>query len=147
MTVWADKQGGPAGPFEGVLILMNMGQDDLATSPMDSEYGIGLASAIAEAHAKGRLVLYVFDRGMSPPPEYFDVIEGMDHLRLMAQACGRDVASFPYDAQARLWEFREMAAAAFSQKDFKFTGHAASIAGKCEIHGMQAFVPPTKLGE
>lgn len=148
-TMWADRDGeAPTihGPYDGLLLIMNVGLDSVKKDPLPYDYERALMEAIGMAHASGWAVIYAFDMGAEQAPEYFDFIEGMDHLRLMGETCKRAEANFSGVPSRRTQEFKAMAQAVFDKSDtFKFTQRIGRIAGKCKIEGIETFLPVTGL--
>ena len=128
------------GPYEGILIVMNIGK---TMPPVPEDYQDLLIGAVSEAHADGWLVAYVGDRGVGAPEDYLDYIEDLDHVRLMHDLCGRKDADFSILPEKRLEEFSEMVRHAFSRPHFSFQGTSSKVMGRCRIGGKETLVPPT----
>lgn len=148
-TVWADRDSdGPtiSGPYDGLLLIMNIGDESNRESPLPYDYDRSLREAMANAHASGWAIVYCFDKGTENPPEDFDFVDGQDHLRLMGETCKRPEADFSGMPEARMGQLTAMAQATFDKTDtFKFTQRAAMVAGRCRIEGLDALLPVTSL--
>lgn len=147
-TVWAGEGEGTNvhGPYDGLMLIMNVGEDLVRTRPLPYDYERSLREAMAAAHAAGWAIVYCFDKGTEKPPEDFEFIESHDHLRLMGETCKRQEADFSGMPDVRMAEFKAMAQATFDKIDtFKFTRRAATIAGRCRIAGMDVLLPVTSL--
>lgn len=143
-VIWADEQ--KAGPFDGVLIVMNIGKDDgVEPDPLPQHYFDSLSEAVAMAHARGHAVVYVFDKGIMLPRDELGSMTGMDFYRLMHEACGKATADFDLNPDRRNQQFIDMVDSIFSHGAFTFVGKAAKITGICRIDGCEAIVPVTTL--
>lgn len=134
------------GPFSGALIVMNIGQDNYQQLAMPASYEEALREAIADAHAKGHMVLYLWDatKGVSLPPLGYETTEGVDFYRLGAEL-GKARLDFPWDPAQRRQAFESMADTLFSHRDFFFEGSSTAFMGHCSIDGQEVLMPLTKL--
>ena len=142
MAVWADKkEGAKYGPFDGCLMVMNIGED--TKHVMTPEFHEQLTNAVADAHASGWVVLWVFDNetGAMKLPDDWDVIEDMDFVRMMFDVCGRKDSNFPTLPGARMEQFKAMAQCARSHNSFDIRGRATKIMGSCSIDGVKVLMP------
>ena len=151
MTIWVgqdpNEMSDPSafGPFDGCLVVMNIGletyNDVYKLSPAYIEQ---VENCVADAHADGWLVLYLFDSdtGAQPPPEEFDVIEGMDFFRPMGMTCGRKDSNFALLPDKRNEEFAEMKRQIRSK--FRAGGETVFV-GQCSIDSVKVLLPPTKV--
>jgi hypothetical protein len=150
MTIWVGQDpneiSDPStfGPFDGCLVVMNIGKetygDVYKTSPAYIEQ---VENCIADAHADGWLVLYLFDSdtGAQPQPEEFDFVEGMDFFRPMSSICGRKDSNFALLPDKRSEQFAEMK----KQICSKFrVGSRVVFVGQCSIDSVKVLLPPTK---
>jgi hypothetical protein len=142
MSVWIDEK--PKYPFEGALIVMNMGQEDLEKFPPPAEYLASLVSEISEAHAAGRAVIYLFDKGTSPIPEHLDWMDDMDFRRL-SSSLGMPSLSFSLSVKERQRELEALATGARGQDDFVVRG-PVRIMGACLLDGERVLMPPVEVG-
>lgn len=144
-AVWADEQ--RFGPFDGALIVMNIGSDDPAGEILPEHYMKSLQEAVSKAHTKGWAVVYAFDseRGVAPPLFELDAIHGMDFSRLMHDVCGLAKAEFDADPDARMSQFVSMTDRLFSHDAFSFASYGCEITGRCFIDSTQAIVPVTQI--
>ena len=129
------------GPYEGLLIIMNVGK---TCPPVPVDYQDMLIDEVSQAHANGWLVVYVGDKGVSLPEDYLDYIEDFDHIRLMHDFCGRKEADFSILPDERAKELSAMAQHGFSRPHFSFQGTSARIVGRCKIGGKETLIPPTR---
>ena len=146
MAIWVDRnENKPAGPFDGVLIVLNVGVENFKSLP--KEFLQSVRDAVGDAHAAGWLVLYLFDSaiGAQPPPEEFDNIEGFDFYRNMHDVWGRNVADFEPLPDKRMKEFVSLAESVREYKGFVVQGKAAKIVGQCSIAGSKTLMPVVEI--
>jgi hypothetical protein len=147
-----------AEPFDGCLIVMNIGKDNYRDLKMSREYELCICEAIKRAHAAGHAVLYLGDslHGVMAPPDEFPALDGADVPRLMAQACRTQIAEFPANPMFRMAQFQEMARLVysnsrnglllpllFSEKSYEVGRWR--IAGSCTIEGVKVLHPVTTI--
>ena len=128
------------GPFTGCLIILNL--DKIEARKKDaSEYFDDLIGAIANAHADGLAIVYLYDNGIVVPSDDVEQIEGMDFHRLFGIVCKGQACEFSSDPDNRRDQFADIAKAVLSQKEFIFEGRSASIIGSCKIDGQDVLFP------
>jgi len=135
------------GPFDGVLLVLNIGEDNYESLNLPQEYEDALQDALANAHADGWAVIYLFDnmRGVCNPPEHFEFTEEVDFYRLMRQTVGTGEASFSRVASERAQQFESMLENIWKHQDFMFVGRSASIVGLCRVGGERVLFPVTAI--
>ena len=145
MAVWVDRdENKPAGPFDGVLIVLNVGNENFKSLP--KEFLQSVRDAVGEAHASGWLVLYLFDAFTAqPPPEEFDNIEGMDFYRRLQEVWGRDKADFEPLPEKRMKEFLSLAESVRQYKGFVVQGKGVKAIGACSIAGSKTLMPLVEI--
>lgn len=152
---WIDTQ---AEPFEGCLIILNIGKDNYDSLKICGEYYDNVVEAIKHAHAKGFAVLYLGDvkHGTMEPPEDLPALAGADVSRLMGHACGLQLAEFPAEPNARMAIFGEIARLLFERGrqgallPLTFTKDAYAngrwrICGNCTLDGEQVLHPVVEI--
>jgi hypothetical protein len=137
MSIWVDNKS--KHPFEGALVVMNMGQNEWVELRPSSEYAEALVSEISEAHAAGMAVIYLFDKGISLAPEHVGWIEDMDFCRL-SRSFGMPSLSFSLSIRERQREFAALAAAVRGQDDIAIRG-PVKIMGACCVDGERVLMP------
>lgn len=142
MANWIDKKDDR---FNGCLMVLNIGQDNIHTLPGD--YKENLQAAIADGHAGGLLTLYVFDSetGPFPIPDEFDNVEGMDHVRMMFDVGGRRDCDFSLLPDQRMEEFRKIGEVIRGHQGFNFSPTNLKICGWCKISGSKVLLPLTPI--
>jgi hypothetical protein len=142
MATWVDQHS--EGAFEGCLVVMNIGNENCSSFP--AKYREDVYDAIANSHAAGHLVLYVFDneRGAQPPPDEFPQFEGMDVVRMGFDICNRKVFEFSPDPSQRLAELGEFVSAAICNGKFSVRG-PRKIVGACVVGTEQTLLPLTEI--
>ena len=146
MAIWIDRdEKKPAGPFDGVLIVLNIGKENYKSLP--EKFVQSVRDAVGEAHAAGWLVLYLFDSaiGAQPPPEEFDNIEGFDFYRRVQDVWGRSAADFEPLPDKRMKEFVSLAESIRQYKGFLIQGKAAKVIGSCSIAGSKTLMPLVEI--
>lgn len=146
MAVWADRdENAPEGPFDGCLVIMNIGVENFAS--FDKGYIERVLNAAADARASGWAILWVFngELGVMRLPEEWEFMDGHDYIRPMSVVCGRRDSNFPTLPDARKAEFKAMADAVFSHKSFRFLGKTMTLMGSCSIDGTPVLLPPTEV--
>ena len=105
MAVWVDER--PKQSYEGCLVVMNIGQENINDVPSNEKDKV--VEAIAKAHAGGCIVLYVFDSdiGPMPPPEEFDFIPEMDATRMGFDVLSMRTIQFSSDAEKQRAEMEK----------------------------------------
>ena len=142
--VWVDKQDNP--PFEGALILFNLGNENYKAFP--SEYFEKIKEAVNQAHADGWAILYLFDQEIMAmtPPEELEFVESSDFSRLANKTMGVPTLRFPFMPEDRLCYIKGLL---LSLEDplgqFKIDGRDFIIAGQCYIGKEKVFLPLTKV--
>jgi hypothetical protein len=134
--------------FDGALIILNIGADNYAAIGMDHRYNESLENAIRTAHAKGHVVVYLFDNlhGVSPKPDDLPSLEGHDISRLMASFSRHTIADFSYDPETRMTAFREISDGVKRAIRIDTTQDGScSIMGLCKIQGEQVLLPLTEI--
>ena len=133
-----------SGPFTGCLIILNM---DKIESRKNSapEYFDDLLGAIANAHADGLAIVYLYEEGIVLPSDDVEQIDGMDFHRLFGIVCKDQACDFSSDPDERVRQFSVVAKAVLSQKEFVFEGHRACIVGSCKIDGQNVLLPMLDL--
>ena len=144
MAVWLNKKE-VAGPFDGVLVVLNIGDGNYKT--FSEKYIASVREAVNDAHAAGFLVLYLFDTivGAMPPPDEFDNMEDMDFYRMMKDIWARDKADFAPLPNKRMEEFMGLVKSIKESKLFSIPGKGAKIIGSCSIAGSQTLMPLTEI--
>ena len=143
MAVWVDER--PKQSYEGCLVVMNIGQENINDVPSNEKDKV--VEAIAKAHAGGCIVLYVFDSdiGPMPPPEEFDCIPEMDATRMGFDVLSMRTIQFSSDAEKQR---AEMAAVSERLKNrlketfLRFDG-PVRFCGYCLVGDKKNFMPPT----
>lgn len=135
------------GPFDGVLFVLNLGADNYNSVDMPEEYEESLRAAVDNAHADGWAVIYLFDntRGISLPPEGFEVMEGVDFYRLSYQTVSFREANFSPVRSERRAQFEGMLENLWGRDDFKFLKRDACIVGLCKVGGEEFLFPVTPI--
>jgi len=136
--IWIKEEG--MGPFDGLLIVMNIGEE----TPVPSDYAIVMAGEIDEAYAAGWLVLHVYDKGISVPPD--EAIEGMC-LPVLSSACGEGELKFDLMPGKRLEQLKKMASHFWANSGLDFTSRNCKVMGRCLIDGAEVFLPPQQIVE
>lgn len=128
----------------GCLLVMNIGNDNYEAIPND--FIEKVKDRVAEAHADGWMVLYVFDDKVDPskPPEYFDDGQEMDAVRMMWDVCGRRDSNFNLYPEQRLKEFNAMSEAVVAAFEELMSANFA-LCGMCSIDGQKVLLPPFTL--
>jgi hypothetical protein len=141
-TTWVNKQ--EYGPYNGVLIVFNIGKANYKTIPnMNEQYLSLVMSEVNSAHARGMSVLYLFDDEIpySMPPDEFDFMEEFDHIR-PSSMYGADL-KFPLDYEARTTKMRKIAAEVFADTTFTFVSRQTRFIGHIHIDGDAVLMPRT----
>lgn len=133
------------GPFDGVLIVMNIGRDNYRNLDMPKAYSEAVQDAVKQAHADGWAVIYAFDSkcGIDQPPDDWDFLPGHTHYRLMNDVCGRRFADFSLLPTPRMDEFRAMFEHLKLHKAFNFQGNGQLLIGSCRIDQLPVLLPLT----
>jgi len=142
--IWVDKPGVP--PFDGALLLFNVGNENYKSFPQ--EYLDKIQAATQKAHADNWAVLYLFDPeiGIGPAPEPFEFVESHDFIRLADKVLGVPSLKFPFLPEERLCYIRglllslEDPLSQFSVKKDKFI-----LAGQCYIGKEKVLLPLTEV--
>lgn len=132
------------GPFEGVLILLNVGY---GFERIDKEYDRAIVEQINKAHAGNWLIVYAStgDVGVDEPPEHYDYIEERDLPRLITY-CGRPDTNFDLMPGTRTEQFRRMAHAVLVNPELRFNPRfRAIIMGRCSIDRTPCLIPATEV--
>lgn len=111
--------------FEGLLIVLNIGKD--IVEKLDKEFIDEIDLAIKEAHAHGKLVVYVFDSKVESMElcDSFDYLEGHDIIRQINTYC--DENNFAID------KIPDLADGIWA--DFHFVGGDAKVIGVYSFNG------------
>jgi hypothetical protein len=142
MAVWVD---GPKQKYDGCLVVMNIGQENIRNIPDGEKEEV--VQAIAGAHAGGCSVVYVFDADIGPmgPPEEFDVIAGMDGVRMGFDVLGMRTIEFssnPDERHTQMEDVGKRVQECLKDTEMAFNG-PVQFCGRCLIGGQKAFVPLT----
>lgn len=132
MTIWI---GGKREVYDGMLMALNCGDDRVG-----GEFVADAAQAVAEAHARGWVVLYLFDEdGPRSPAGGLEFIEGHDFVRVED---GKISLPGDYEARrARLEEMRERLSS--DDERYLVKGGSYGLLGACSMGGQEVLVPPT----
>ena len=144
MAVWVDEGPKPA-PFNGCLVIMNIGQDNIHKVPVGEKEKV--VDALADAHAGGCAVLYVFDSdiGPMPPPEEFDSVEGMDGVRMGFDVLNMRTIQFSSDPDkqsAEMEALKERLKDRLKDTTLRFDG-PVRFCGYCMVGEKKVFLPLT----
>jgi hypothetical protein len=142
-TIWLDEK--PLEPFDGVLVVMNIGEENYEDIwQRDRDYATKVEEAVRSAHAKGWLVLFLFDDdwGVMPAPQAFDILEDQDFVRPTKMICKdlRDL-NFSGDPNTRMHQFGDILCGIVAHKYWKFRKLKAQIMGLCTIEGVDVQHP------
>jgi len=149
--IWADQSDKRVcGPFDGLLMVLNVGNDSYPPRGWSQAYEDALIEAMTQAHYDGWAIVYLFDHGTSMPPTHFDFIEDMDFLRLTNTYCGSRPASkgcdFSLLPQERDEEIAGIAAKIIQSPEFSFPGTPpVKVVGSCRIGGEEVLLPLTEV--
>jgi len=127
MAIWVDQN--QEEQFNGVLVVMNpTGMGDLSYEERDV-----VSQAVKKALAGGLAVIRVYDKGVEPPPDWLDEVEGH---------CFGRASSWMGCKKARRMT-KEMKQAILDQ--MPNSEDAVEYVGLCESGDGVEFVPPTKV--
>lgn len=144
MMVWIGEMGErkqPLGPFDGVLVIMNVGSD----AEPNSDGMKAIWRAYEKALSKGWLIMHVFDRGIEPPPWFLGQVDG-HNLPCISSRIGKEDFDFSFSPDERKAEFERISKVIFSDDEVKFARHPGfEIAGNCRIAGEDVVLPPIEL--
>lgn len=131
------------GPFEGALVIFNIGSDNYESISMPAEYEQYLCDSINDAIARGLAIIYAWDtdKGISLPPLGYEDRDDMVFTRLLADVCGIQKADFDISPSERSTVFGHMAENLLSHKEFFFTSPYVGFIGLCRIDGTDVFMP------
>lgn len=135
------------GPFDGALVIFNLGEDDWPPEGMSQEYEDHLRESIASAYADGRVVLFLWDaaKGVSLPPECVETMPDMCFYRFLSDLCGVPVAEFPLLPRERDEEFRKMAQKIGESSEYVLAEKRFAFMGRCWIGKKEVLLPFTPL--
>jgi len=144
MAVWVDEGPKPK-PYDGCLIIMNIGQDNISDVPAGEKEKV--VEALADAHAGGCAVLYVFDSdvGPMPPPEEFDFVVGMDEVRMGFDVLNMRMIQFspgPDKQQAEMAALKDRLKERLNETTLRFDG-PVRFCGYCMVGEKKVFLPST----
>ena len=146
MAIWIGRdENKPLGPFDGVLIVLNIGNENFKSLP--EKFVSSVRDAVGEAHAAGWLVLYLFDfNTVNPPPDEFDNMPEMDAYRRLKDVWkGKEEASFALLPTERNKEFLSLAGEIIVNKYWTITRKNAKIIGSCSIASEKTLMPLTEI--
>lgn len=134
-------------PYEGCLVVFNIGQHNYNSLGMTKQFEEEFNQALADAHASGWLVYFVFDdkRGASLPPEHMNYFQDMDIVGLSGKIIGKDTIDVSLLPDQRIIQFRDIIERIRSQPDIKILTSSAMVTGLCKIDGDEVFIPPTVI--
>jgi hypothetical protein len=121
---------------------MNASVEEWPAKKASPEYEEALVSEVSNAHACGMSVIYLFDKGVSRPPDFIDWIDGMDFCRL-SSSFGMPSLRFSMNIAARQREMVALAMAALGQDDIKVKGQVW-IMGSCFVNDEPVLMPVVK---
>lgn len=135
---WIDEEEGPMGPFEGALVVLNVGEEEELTESMKP-----LKEAYDDALSKGWVIVHSFEKGIEPPPWFFGQVEG-HNLLCLPQRLGRKDFDFSLLPTDRAAEFSEIGEALVEGNDICFTRKniEVKVTGRCRIDGSEVVLPP-----
>ena len=143
-VIWVDKP--EIQPFDGALILFNVGKGNYKSFP--EEYFEKIREAVNQAHADGWAVLYLFDQEIveGETPEELEFVEATDFVRLESKTIGVPSLRFPTIPEERICYIKGLLLSLddplgqFSVKKEKFI-----IVGQCYIGKEKVFLPLTEI--
>lgn len=143
-TQWIDKPD-TFGPYEGCLVIMNMGKENYQAFEFPRDYEDSVSQAIANAHAGGWAVIHLFyDVSMlSECSDNLEFMEEMDHLR-GANMYGSNL-DFSLDPDRRLAEMNSVMDGIWGDENFRFVGNRSAMIGQCKIAGAETLIPFTEI--
>jgi hypothetical protein len=144
MAVWVDEGPKPK-PYEGCLVIMNIGQDNISDVPVGEKEKV--VEALADAHAGGCAVLYVFDSdvGPMPQPEEFDFVAEMDVVRMGFDILNMRTIQFSPDAEkqrAEMAALKERIKERLNETSLRFYG-PVRFCGYCMVGEKKVFLSST----
>lgn len=137
-------------PFDGALIILNIGEENIKRLSLSTEYMGKISEAIKFAHAKGHIVLYLFDTtcGVMPRPDDFPSLDGADASALLNTLTQFPNTNFSENPIRRMATFREIAIRIFESGAFPFSSliqGAWRITGNCQINSTNVILPVTTI--
>jgi hypothetical protein len=134
-------------PFNGCLVIFNIGNHNYDNIGMTWFFGGLLTEAVANAHASGWLVYYVFDskHGSSVPPDFLDNVADQDFVGLSKKVLGTELIDFSLLPSKRMQQFKQIIGSISSQQGIKILGSSAVVTGLCGFEGDEVFLPPTEV--
>ena len=134
-------------PYEGCLVVFNIGEHNWHKIGMSKHFEETLTKAVADAHASGWLVQYVFDLGteLSPPPDFLDSAPEQDLTGISGKLLGMDFLDFSLVPSQRREQFKRIVERVSSQAGVKLLGSSVVVTGWCKIGGDEVFLPPTRV--
>lgn len=143
-TQWVDKPS-TFGPYDGCLVVMNMGKDNYQAFEFPRDYEEEVVAAIGRAHADGWTVIHLFYHAssLSECADNFEFMEEVDHLR-GANMYGSNL-DFSLDPVQRLREMNSIMDGIWADEGFKFFGNRSAMIGQCKIAGTEALIPFTEI--
>lgn len=141
MTIWADESKHQEA-LNGCLVVMNIGEENIATIPDKDRQEI--IENIAHAHAGARAVIYLFDSDIGPmgPPNEFDSIADMDGIRMAFNVLGQRILSFSgneVEIQVEMKRAGEALKKDVQETYLRFIGKV-DFCGYCLINGKKTFL-------
>jgi len=105
-TTWIE---GRQEAYNGCLVVMNIGNENIDKVPEEEKQKV--VEAIADAHASGNSVIFMFDSDIGPqnPPEEFDIMEDRDGKRMAFIVLGMRTIKFSEDENERQQEMKTAA--------------------------------------
>lgn len=140
-------------PFEGLLMIVNLGEENFDDLNLSSDYIDSVSNAIRLAHAGGHAVLYLYDLANAhlSKPTLFGELEGSDFSSLITTICP-EIKKFSfkkeYDEQlfkiaSNIFNNGIEPNVNFDQKYFE-TGNI-KITGIFTIAGQEQMLPVTEI--
>lgn len=134
------------GPFPGLLIVMNLSEENEGDLPLD--YKNTITEQASAALAQGLHVLFLFDSDhlISQPPVFMGVIEDYLSLRLSKSVGSElDFALMPKDRAKELQTLALRSIENLKENNIQVKSKPVIAMGKCKINGTKVLMPPTHV--